>query len=478
MAKERVFTYRNTGTVESPVWEKWFQKTVADAVLMSDSDSEEKNIVDYIDEKIADLIGGAPGAYDTLKEIADYIADHAEVAEALNTAITNKANKDHGHNNATQSSSGFMSGADKEKLDGVDTGANNYVHPSTSGNKHIPSGGSSGQILRWDSDGTAVWGEDKDTTYSPFNGAEAGSAGNAGLVPAPAAGDQEKYLKADGTWGEPQNTTYGEATSGKSGLMSAEDKEKLDGLDDQLAGKVPTSRKVNSKSLSADITLNASDVEAIPTSQKGAAGGVAELDETGKVPSSQLPSYVDDVLEFDNQAVFPEAGEAGKIYVAKDTNKTYRWTGTAYVEISSSIALGETSSTAYRGDRGKAAYEHSQAAHAPSNAEANVQSDWNVTDTGSDAYIKNKPTSLPANGGNSATVNGHTVASNVPANAKFTDTVYTHPTTHAANMITQDATHRFVSDSEKSAWNAKANIYFASELPASAPVGSVCFLID
>lgn len=98
----------------------------------------------------------------------------------------------------------------------------------------------------------------------------------------------------------------------------------------------------------------------IPTSQKGAASGVAELDSTGRVPSSQLPSYVDDVLEFPNKDAFPATGEDGKIYVAEDTNITYRWGGTGYVEISSSLALGETSSTAYRGDRGATAYAHSQ----------------------------------------------------------------------------------------------------------------------
>lgn len=98
----------------------------------------------------------------------------------------------------------------------------------------------------------------------------------------------------------------------------------------------------------------------IPTSQKGAASGVAELDSTGRVPSSQLPSYVDNVLEFINRAAFPATGEDRKIYVAEDTNITYRWGGTDYVEISSSLALGETSSTAYRGDRGKTAYDHSQ----------------------------------------------------------------------------------------------------------------------
>lgn len=96
------------------------------------------------------------------------------------------------------------------------------------------------------------------------------------------------------------------------------------------------------------------------TSNKGVANGYAELDSGGLVPTSQLPSYVDDVLSYANLAAFPVTGETGKIYVAEDTNLTYRWSGSAYVEISASLALGETSATAYRGDRGKIAYDHSQ----------------------------------------------------------------------------------------------------------------------
>ena len=98
----------------------------------------------------------------------------------------------------------------------------------------------------------------------------------------------------------------------------------------------------------------------LTTDLKGANNGLAELDGAGKVPSSQLPSYVDDVEEYSNLAAFPVTGEAGKIYIALDTNLTYRWGGTSYVEISPSLALGETSSSAYRGDRGKIAYDHSQ----------------------------------------------------------------------------------------------------------------------
>ena len=91
----------------------------------------------------------------------------------------------------------------------------------------------------------------------------------------------------------------------------------------------------------------------IKTSAKGVAGGVASLGTDGKVPSSQLPSYVDDVLSYSTKAQFPSTGETGKIYVDTYTNKTYRWSGSAYVEISASLALGETDSTAYAGDKGK-----------------------------------------------------------------------------------------------------------------------------
>ena len=80
----------------------------------------------------------------------------------------------------------------------------------------------------------------------------------------------------------------------------------------------------------------------------------ANLSDNGKVPANQLPSYVDDVLEYGTLSTFPVTGETDKIYVAQDTNLTYRWSGTRYVEISQSIALGETSTTAYPGNKGKA----------------------------------------------------------------------------------------------------------------------------
>ena len=91
---------------------------------------------------------------------------------------------------------------------------------------------------------------------------------------------------------------------------------------------------------------------------KGQADGIATLDSDGKVPSSQLPSYVDDILEFDSKADFPVQGEGGKIYVDKSTNTTWRWGGTEYANVGSSLALGETADTAWAGDKGKETQEH------------------------------------------------------------------------------------------------------------------------
>ena len=84
-----------------------------------------------------------------------------------------------------------------------------YTHPTSSGNKHIPSGGAAGQFLKWSADGTAVWAADNNTTYSNFKGATSSAAGGSGLVPAPATGAANRYLRSDGTWQvPPDNNTW------------------------------------------------------------------------------------------------------------------------------------------------------------------------------------------------------------------------------------------------------------------------------
>ncbi len=170
-----------------------------------------------------------------------------------------------------------------------------------------------------------------------------------------------------------------------------------------LAEKVPSTRTVNGKTLAANISLTADDVGASAaghthddryyteseinsklagkanSSHKHAAADITSVNAsaiTGTIAAANLPSFVDDVIEgyynasdskfyenYDASAkTYSDAytGETGKIYVDLNDYKTYRWSGSKYVVVSETIALGETSSTAYRGDRGKAAYDHSQ----------------------------------------------------------------------------------------------------------------------
>ena len=295
---------------------------------------------------------------------------------------------------ATTSEDGLMSAADKAKLNGIATGANKYTHPSytqrSSGLYKITVDGS-GHV----SGATAVTKSD---------------------------------ITALGIPAQDTNTTYTVATTSKDGLMSSEDKTKLDGIasganktvvdsslssssrnpvqnkviNSALAGKVPTSRTVNGKSLSSNIVLSASDVNAIPSSQKGTAGGVASLDSSGFILSSQLPPSVDEILEgyLYNNAFYEDEehdveieAQSSKIYVDLSNNLTYRWSGTAYVEISKSLAIGETSSTAFRGDRGKIAYDHSQAAHARTDATnvADSSTNGNILVNGSQVNVYTHP---------------------------------------------------------------------------------------
>lgn len=199
-----------------------------------------------------------------------------------------------------------------------------------------------------------------DTTYSVMTGATASASGGKGLVPAPAAGDNTKFLRGDGKWAA--QATYGAAGT-SLGLVKS-------GGDVTISSGVIT---VNDNSHGHTIT-NVSGLQTaldakLAKSLKGAANGLAELGADGKVPAAQLPSYVDDVIEgyLYNGKFYKESehkteitGESGKIYVDLTSSKTYRWSGTAFVVISETIALGETSTTAYRGDRGKIAYDHSQ----------------------------------------------------------------------------------------------------------------------
>ncbi len=164
----------------------------------------------------------------------------------------------------------------------------------------------------------------------------------------------------------------------------------------------------------------------VDTSSVGVANGVAQLDANGKVPSAQLPSYVDDVLEYPSPFHFPQPGETGKIYVDTTFNTTYRWGGSTYVEISKSLGLGETSSTAYAGDKGKAVTDNfnTHAADTDIHVTAAKQSAWDAKSNFSGSYndLTNKPT--------------------IPDDLAD---------------LQDDSTHRLVTDTEKSTWNSKSD---------------------
>lgn len=124
-----------------------------------------------------------------------------------------------------------------------------------------------------------------------------------------------------------------------------------------LAAKANTSHTHSA----ANITSGTLALDRIPTITDAKIQGMSASKLSGTIPQANLPSYVDDVLEYNGRSNFPDTGESGKIYVDTSTNKTYRWSGSGYTEISASLALGTTSSTAFRGDYGNTAYQHAAA---------------------------------------------------------------------------------------------------------------------
>lgn len=201
---------------------------------------------------------------------------------------------------------------------------------------------------------------------------------------------------------------------------------------------------------------------------------VTKIGDGSKISSTYLPSYVDDVLEYVNLAGFPLTGESSKIYIALDTNITYRWSGTLYVEVSASLALGETLSTAYRGDRGKVAYDHSQIIsgnpHNTSKTDIGLNNVINIEQLPSsylDADItltSNSDSKIPTQKATKAYADTK-IASNV-AITGATKTKITYDSkgivTSGADATTNDisdtSTKRYVTDTQITTWNGKMDI--------------------
>lgn len=194
------------------------------------------------------------------------------------------------------------------------------------------------------------------TTYQPLDGdltSIAGLAGTSGFLKKTAANtwalDTSTYLTAnqsvtvsgDATGSGSTAITLTLAstavTAGSYGSATAAPTFTVDAKGRLTAAGSATITPAWSSITGKPTTLSGYGItDAVNVSQRGVANGVATLDASGLVPSTQLPSYVDDVLEYTNLAAFPATGTAGKIFVALDTNKTYRWSGSAYIEISAS----------------------------------------------------------------------------------------------------------------------------------------------
>lgn len=178
--------------------------------------------------------------------------------------------------------------------------------------------------------------------------------------------------------GEVVSSPLPQVSSSHDGLMTSEQANKLDEVyDNKVDGIVVTATNIGARIdlTSGSDVINSSAIHTVnstkagllkPTdytkynnfvNSKGNANGLATLDESGHVPASQLPSYVDDIVEYNGLKNFPIVGESGKLYVAREDNLVYRWSGSEYVVIPTGLALGETPSTAFAGDKGKLAYD-------------------------------------------------------------------------------------------------------------------------
>lgn len=228
---------------------------------------------------------------------------------------------------------------------------------------------------------------------------------------------------------------------------TAEELNYVDGVTSNIQTQLNNKAATTHNHAASAITSGTFSLDRIPTITDAKISGISANKITGTIASANLPSYVDDVLEYNGISAFPEDGEAGKIYVDTSTNKTYRWSGSDYVEISASLALGITSSTAFRGDYGNTAYTHATAkGSAFSSGLYKITTNSQGHVTAATAVTKNDITALgiPAQDTNTNTTyeltkSGSTITleGSDGSSTSVTDsnTVYTHPTTSGNKHI-------------------------------------------
>ena len=385
----------------------------------------------------------ATGFYKITTNAEGHVTSATAVTKGDITALGVPA-QDTTYADATGSTSGLMSAADKTKLDGIANGANNYTHPTsdvgalgsniykitTDADGHIIA---ATPIAKGDITALGIPSEDTNTTYTAGSGltlsdtefgiADGGIIGKhlddncvmerniavgsvtSDKIPALAittpklADNAVTAIKMADDAVATRSIQDGAVTADKIAdgvipeipdvsltalgvTVTAEELNYMDGVSSNvqsqldskanmththvasdvsgLQDSLDTKANISHTHAAGDLASGTLSIDRIPTIPDSKIGEVSAEKITGTIPSENLPSYVDDVVEVDNHSSLPPTGEAGKIYVDKQTNKTYRWGGSEYVEISASLALGETSATAFRGDYGQTAYQHAQ----------------------------------------------------------------------------------------------------------------------
>lgn len=312
----------------------------------------------------------------------------------VGTSANTVASGNHTHSTATTSANGFMSASDKSKLDGIATNANNYVHPTTSGNKHVPSGGSSGQILRWSADGTAVWGAENDHTYGIATSSTPGLVKSGTDIAVDANGNVS--VNNDSHTHGNSTITSVDASKISSGVLSAE---RIPGID---------ASKITSGTISID-RLPAGALERLVTVKDQKAmyaltTDTVQLGDTVKRLDTGMMYIVVDTANLSNAKGYMEytAGSASSVPWSGVTGKPDTFTPSAHTHTIAQIT-----------DISNASVKHATSADSATTATT-------ATKLGS-ATVGSPTKGIYLNGG-TPTACSYSLGMDVPAGSKLTDT--------------------------------------------------------